>query len=61
MTKLEKIKILDENLIEHQITKSGNLIAFCKMSTPLGDDCSEWIDASEMIDLIQEHNKYFNR
>lgn len=61
MTKLEKTKILDENNIEHYIDNSGTLMALCKMSTFTGDDCSEWIDASEMIEMIQQQERYFKR
>lgn len=61
MTKLEKIKILDENNIEHFIDKTGTLMALCKMSTFAGDDCSEWVDASDMIEAIQEQDRYLNK
>lgn len=54
MTKLEKIKILDDHL-QYEITKSGELIALCKMSTHTGDDCSEWIPANDMINCLREN------
>lgn len=55
MTKLDKIKILDENSIKHEINSKGEVIALCKMSTFAGDDCSEWISFDEMIDILKEN------
>jgi hypothetical protein len=61
MTKLEKVKILEENNIEWMIGKGRTLFGLVKMSTPSGDDCSEWIDASDIIESLKETERYFKR
>jgi|GEM_PF-6454194 hypothetical protein len=55
MTKLEAVKIFEENGIEWTIDKGRRLLALCKMTTRSGDDCSEWIEKSEMLELIQNN------
>jgi hypothetical protein len=53
MTKIEKVKILDENSIKWDINEKREIIALCKMSTPAGDDCSEWVSFDDMIDILK--------
>lgn len=55
MTKLEKVKILDEECIEHYIDSTGTLMAFCKMTASDGNDCSEWLDATDVIEALKEN------
>jgi len=59
MTKLHKAKFLEERGIEWNIGEGRTMFALVKMSTPNGDDCSEWLDASDVIDQIKEQEAYF--
>ena len=54
MTKLEKAKLLDELGIEWEITNSGEMICLVKMTTFAGDDCSEWLNAGDVINEMKE-------
>jgi len=61
MTQEEKIAILEENLIEYEVGADGSIRGLCKMTTFAGDDCSEWLEADELIEGIRESEKYFKR
>lgn len=45
----EKIHVLEDNDIPYFINDQGELIALYKMSTFAGDDCSEWLNADEIV------------
>jgi len=57
-TKIEKIKVLEENGIEWMIDNSRNVCGLWKMSTASGDDCSEWLLYDEIIHALNQtpHN-----
>lgn len=61
MTKLEKVKFFKERDIIWYIGYGRTVYGLCKMSTHNGDDCSEWIDASKLIEAIKEQEVYFNK
>jgi hypothetical protein len=49
----EKIEILEDNGIEHYVDANGELMALYKMSTFAGDDCSEWLNADELVNHLK--------
>lgn len=56
-TKLEKIAVLEENGIEWMISPyTGILHGLWKMSTPQGDDCSEWFEYDRIIEILKERD-----
>lgn len=51
MTQQEKINILENNDIEYTI-HNGELLCLYKMSTFTGDDCSEWLNADDLVNHL---------
>jgi hypothetical protein len=54
-----QIRFLEDNLIEWELSADGELMALAKMSTFAGDDCSEWLSATDVIEQMTEYNLYF--
>ena len=53
MTTEEKIQVLEDNDIQYFIDKDGELMALYKMSTFAGYDCSEWLNADELVNHLK--------
>lgn len=54
MTDKQKIDLLEAYDIQHQVTSGGKLEALYTMRDWKGNDCSEWIDIDEMINILDE-------
>lgn len=57
LTQDEQIEILEDNSIQYEISNSGELIALWRMSTFAGDDCSEWMPATDVVEALN-YNPY---
>ncbi len=53
MSNDEKIEVLEDNGIEWYLDKDGELMALYKMSTFAGGDCSEWLNADELVNHLK--------
>lgn len=53
MTTEEKIQVLEDNDIPYFIDDRGELMALYRMSTFAGDDCSEWLNADEIVNHLK--------
>jgi len=46
------IELFDGYDIPYGFEQNGEMVALYKMRTFAGDDCSEWIPAKDMVDIL---------